>query len=1209
MPKLKLAERPWLRTTLLVFCLLALMVAIWVIPPMTPILFIATVWFRLLIIGILLAIFGTVWFIRWRRRKKAADALEEAIMPEEPTGDGKVLAERMQGALATLKKSGGSTYLYDLPWYVIIGPPGAGKTTALVNSGIEFPLAGDAAAGLEGFGGTRFCDWWFAEDAIMIDTAGRYTTQDSDAAADEASWQSFLDLLKKSRPNQPINGVILAFSVEDMMTSNEETLARHAETVRARLAEVHETLKIDFPVYVLFTKADLISGFREFFSSFSMARRNGVWGVTFQTKDRKALTHEGVADEFDALVARMSDEVIDRLTEEPDGIARISIFGLPGQMALMRDNVSEFLRRVFEPTRYKTNAMLRGFYFTSGTQEGTPIDQVLGAMSRIGEGGGGFASSFMSGKGKSFFIHDLLKKVIFEERDWVSHDRKAIRRTAIFRGLAIGTIVLGTLGLLGALGYSYWQNASLVEIAEKEADTYEREAITEINRELIGDIQLDPILPFLNDIRDMPAGYGDSEDATVWEGLGLGQRNRLQAAAEKSYSDALEKMLRPRMMLALEQQMPYIINSGETTEIYRALKVYMSLGGQGKGDNDEAIKSYFDQLWRAAFQGRDGINTRDQLNDHLTAMLELDDARGLLVSTDGKTVTTARAAIVQLPIVDQAYALVMDGAKGAGLRDWVLTERTGSTSSLVFEAKDGSDLSALKVDGIFTYEGFWSYFFPQLEVVAQRLRDDQWVLGEESDDEGQRTEIDDQINRLDRALQERYRADFKKAWDGLFDNLALASMAADKPRYNALGAAASASASPILMLVREVDAETKLTREFEGMEGLTPEMLAGGAALNTDAGSVGASVSNSVIGRVRSRSSGVQRILMDAVLGKGGGAGGAIIGGGGGGGDSITRPIERIEEEFVMWHELLEGPSGQRAIDAVLGNLGQVWNNLRLSVSNPGQSAVMMPQLLSNLTQYNSQMPPTLAGLINEAESDFQKGASDANLATMNRALTDQITFFCRQTITSSYPFANAQRSVSMDNFTKFFGPGGDMDSFFATYLNEHVERTSEGLRYVQDRPLASRLSTSTLRQFERAERIRQAFFSGGTAPQVEITVAHVDSHPTIDSAKLTINDMEIPTVRGDSPKTVVWPGPGKATVLELTPTLDRDSGLQLRGSSWTFIEFLRSASARNQRGDTLRATYTIGGRNITYDFTINAIANPFTMRELRDFKCPASLD
>ena len=48
---------------------------------------------------------------------------------------------------------------------------------------------------------------------------------------------------------------------------------------------------------------------------------------------------------------------------------------------------------------------------------------------------------------------------------------------------------------------------------------------------------------------------------------------------------------------------------------------------------------------------------------------------------------------------------------------------------------------------------------------------------------------------------------------------------------------------------------------------------------------------------------------------------------------------------------------------------------------------------------------------------------------------------------------------------------------------------------------------------------------------------------------------------------------------------------------------------SHSTRGDTTRITFIIGGRNITYDFTINALVNPFTMPELADFECPTSLD
>ncbi len=172
-------------------------------------------------------------------------------------------------------------YLYQLPWYVIIGAPGAGKTTALVNSGLNFPLADRfGKVALRGVGGTRNCDWWFTDDAVLLDTAGRYTTHESDPTGDEDEWKGFLGLLSKYRGRQPINGAMLTVSVEDLLGASDSERVQHAAVLRRRLQELREQLGIQFPVYVLVTKTDLLSGFEEYFASFSRDDLAQVWGFT-----------------------------------------------------------------------------------------------------------------------------------------------------------------------------------------------------------------------------------------------------------------------------------------------------------------------------------------------------------------------------------------------------------------------------------------------------------------------------------------------------------------------------------------------------------------------------------------------------------------------------------------------------------------------------------------------------------------------------------------------------------------------------------------------------------------------------------------------------------------------------------------------------------------------------------------------------------------
>ena len=120
---------------------------------------------------------------RWRNARML-DALAEA--PPPPSASELAAAEeletlqrKMREAVDTLKRrnlsgKGGRRLVYELPWYLIIGPPGAGKTTLLANSGLDFPLeASHGRHSVKGVGGTRNCDWWFTDDAVLVDTAGR----------------------------------------------------------------------------------------------------------------------------------------------------------------------------------------------------------------------------------------------------------------------------------------------------------------------------------------------------------------------------------------------------------------------------------------------------------------------------------------------------------------------------------------------------------------------------------------------------------------------------------------------------------------------------------------------------------------------------------------------------------------------------------------------------------------------------------------------------------------------------------------------------------------------------------------------------------------------------------------------------------------------------------------------------------------------------
>jgi len=304
----------------------------------------------------------------------------------------------------------------ELPWYVMIGAPGSGKTTALLNSGLRLPLytKGDSAPSVPGVGGTRNCDWWFTDEAVLLDTAGRYTTQESDRKADAAAWRGFLGLLRQFRPERPLNGALVTVSVMDLLLWNKSERSRFAAHVRMRLAEMYAALNSRFPVYVLVTKVDMLAGFIEFFGDLDAAGRTQVWGTTFALDIDPALIEAPYAAEFAALEQRLGAELLARLHEERDLQRRAAIYRFPQQFHAIGPMVGEFLAQAFGTQVNHMPLQLRGVYYTSGTQEGNPIDRVLVALARTFSLERG-AAAVKPGTGKSYFLTRLLHEVVFSE--------------------------------------------------------------------------------------------------------------------------------------------------------------------------------------------------------------------------------------------------------------------------------------------------------------------------------------------------------------------------------------------------------------------------------------------------------------------------------------------------------------------------------------------------------------------------------------------------------------------------------------------------------------------------------------------------------------------------------------------------------------------------------------------------------------------------
>ncbi|GAC1346454.1 MAG: type VI secretion system membrane subunit TssM [Acetobacteraceae bacterium] len=671
--------------------------------------------------------------------------------------------DKLAAAMGLLRKSGGKRgALYEQPWYAIIGPPGAGKTTALLNAGLTFPLAAQMGRGaLAGVGGTRLCEWWFTEQAVLIDTAGRYTTQDSDAAVDKAGWDAFLGLLRRTRPQQPLNGVIVAIALTDVVAEGGERLA-HARAIRSRVAELESRLGVPIPVYAVFTKVDLLAGFMEFFGDFDREQREQVWGVTFPYRRGVATAVEAFGSGFKRLAGTLERRMFARLNGEANADRRALVAGFPAQFATVGGPVVEFLDAAFAPLQGSA-PLLRGVYLTSATQEGAPIDRLTAALARVFGLDQRQAPRLRPEEGRTFFLTGLLRDVIFREAMLVAARPGARRRAMLLRGAGFAACLAVVLAAAGLLWRERAGAQAALETEQAALSGYEQ-AAGALPLDPVRDADLSGLAPLLDRARALPFGFERAQaPGPGW--LGLSQDGKLGAAARDVYRHALAYALFPRLVWRLEAQM-----RGNLTQpdfMYEATRVYLMLGGAGPLDRD-LVREWVSLDWGETYPGAGNAALRAGLLRHLDALL---DTPLPSIALDGELVAAARATFGRVSVAQRVYSRIKPGAEASRLAPWRPSDALGAAGVRVFVRSSGRPLTE-GVPGFYTAAGFRTVLLPSLGRAVQDVAAESWVLGDKAglgpDSPAMRSAEQDVVKL--------YLADYAQVWDAMLADLDVAPL-------------------------------------------------------------------------------------------------------------------------------------------------------------------------------------------------------------------------------------------------------------------------------------------------------------------------------------------------------------------------------------------------------------------------------------------------
>lgn len=1122
--------------------------------------------------------------LRSRREAKMADEIVDVEDDPADEQDETVKAElmemrsRMRDALKTLRKSklggkGRSQKLYQLPWYLMIGPPGAGKTTAIVNSGLKFPLAekmGMKAIG--GIGGTRNCDWWFTDEAVLIDTAGRYTTQDSDAEADSRAWNGFLNMLKKFRKRQPINGAIVAISLSDIAVQNDAQRKEYATAIRLRLTELREKLGVRFPVYILLTKADLLVGFTEFFENLGREAREQVWGFTYPMegpKDkRKPL--DGFDEQFETMLAHLNNLSLDLLGQVNDPQRRSMIAGFPQQVSSLRPVVRDFLTEIFLDSKFSQTQLVRGLYFSSGTQEGTPIDRLMGGMART-FGLGRQALGSGQGAGRSYFLRHLLDQVIFPEAGLVSADDKVERR---YRWIVRGTIaaaVLLTLGVMGLWSNSFLGNRQLVADAKTQIDLYSTK-VADVPGNPISDTDVRQLVEPLNILLDMP-GNPSQTDPMPARGLtyGLYQGDAVGTQAAQTYRAALNQKLLPRLLLRMEELIQSNLNN--ETLLFEALKVYMMLGQQGPMDRDLVLQ-WFTLEWANEFSGEPDAASQTALVTHLTNMI---NQPMISIPLDGPLVEQVQGILSETPVAARAYRTIVDGPEAKSLPEWTLLLAGGAATNQVMVRPSGLQLST-GVPGIYTYDGFYNVFLPAALDVAEQIKKDNWVLGPRAED----LSDTNALALIANDVLDLYYSDYIIQWETILGDVDIAPMSSMSVTVRTLNLLSGPS-SPIFKIMNQVAEQTRLAdrRANEVVDGVASGLGAEGSSLAVEGLGVR-----------------TQRLL--AVLQTAATVDGV----------EPPKPGQQVQDRFNSLNTFVKGldektPGEINRIMELYVAVYQELNRLSVSGNVTGQGEAVQ-QLQETIAPIDGPIKRWSTQII-EAASGAAAGGKRSKL---NNEWQAQVLPFCKQALDNRYPFNGKSRAeVGIQDFAKLFAPQGLIDSFFLNNLSEHVDVTSRPWKFRRTTGKDLGISDSVLQQFELAAEIRDAYFLAPGLPSITFDLKPIALDPNAQEVMLLIDGQPLNYAHGPQQTTSLkWPQ-GGSTSVTFSPAIEGRRNQREMDGPWGWFRLLDSSEIRRTNvADQTRIVFNVGGRIAVFQMRAGSAINPFSSKAVRLFRCPNSL-
>ncbi len=773
----------------------------------------------------LLGLIGAAAFLWFQHRLQAEPGSEPAAAG---AGDGDLdLIVRDARARLKASKIGRQWGLGQLPLLYLLGDTGSTKTSIIVHSGLDPELLAGHVYHDNLIVSTRGANVWYTRQALFVDSSGALLDQPS-------LWRRLLKRLQPSRlaaigrGRQAPHAALVCVDCEALLQASTEALGGLARKLAGALQEIARVLAIEFPVYVLFTRADRVPQFAEYVRSLSKEEGADAFGATLPLAARPAGVYaeqqtRNLTQAFDELFCCAAAKRLDLLARENEPENLPGVYQFPRELRKLRRNLVQFLVDLLRPSQLSSNPFLRGFYFcgarASVVEEVVVEARPVSPQPSVADATMAFrpaefrqaaapAPARVSRKVPEWmFLTHLFNDVILKDQVALGTSGLSSKTSLVRRLLLAAATCIALVLSIGFL-VSFIGNRGLrTEVAQAIRATPDAEVPA-------GQVPSLDDLHRLDALRQTAAKLAQYEREGAPLGLrwGLFTGHRLYPEARKVYFDRFRKMLfagTQAALLASLQRLPAAPRPADDYDApYQALKAYLITTSHHEQSTVEFLSPALLAHWIAGQPAEPAVAdlARKQF-EFYSAELKLEDPYSLAV--DAAAVERARAYLAQFAGSERLYRFMLGEASRANPSINYNRMFPGSAEVLIA----GRD-----VEGAFTKAG-WNYVQDALAHLERFFAGEEWVLGPSGAPALNRV-------KLQQELQARYREDFIQRWRSFLEGAAVVRYGGAKDAARKLGIFAG-NQSPLLALFSVVSQNTavnaeEITAKFQPVQAVVP---------------------------------------------------------------------------------------------------------------------------------------------------------------------------------------------------------------------------------------------------------------------------------------------------------------------------------------------------------------------------------------------------